>query len=68
MNEIEPIMNYCSSNSPVRAYFSDVTNKKLQVNDIVDDDHRWKSVNGNAKIFFFVDLFFVIFFYLFFHY
>jgi len=35
-------MNYHSTSSPIRLHFSDVTNKKRQLNDIVDDDRRWK--------------------------
>ena len=39
-------MNYSASSSPVRVHFSDVTNKKIQLNNIVDDDRRWKLLNG----------------------
>jgi hypothetical protein len=39
MNEIKS----CSSSSPIRVHFSDVTNKQFQIN---DDDRRWKSLSG----------------------
>ncbi len=38
-------INYCSSSSPIRVHFSDVTNKKA----LVDDDRRWKLPNGKLK-------------------
>ena len=44
MSEIKSTMNSCSS--PIRKHFSDVTNKKFQLNDIVDDDCRWKLLSG----------------------
>jgi hypothetical protein len=31
-----------SSSSPIRVHFSDVTNKKI----LIDDDRRWKLPNG----------------------
>jgi hypothetical protein len=33
--------NFCSS-SPIRVHFSDVTNKKI----LIDDDRRWKLPSG----------------------
>lgn len=38
--------NSCSSSSPIRVHFSDVTNKKNLTN---DDDRRWKLLNGKTK-------------------
>ena len=51
MSEMKSAMNYCSSSSPIREHFSDVTNKKLQLNNIVDDDRRWKLFSGKQKHF-----------------
>jgi hypothetical protein len=34
--------NSCSSSSPIRVHFSDVTNRKS----MIDDDRRWKLPNG----------------------
>ena len=36
--------NSCSSSSPVRVHFSDVTNK----NHVLDDDCRWKLLSGKS--------------------
>jgi hypothetical protein len=36
-------LNYCSSSSPIRVHFSDVTNNKKT---LIDDDRRWKLPNG----------------------
>jgi hypothetical protein len=49
MSEMKSTMNYCSSSSPIRERFSDVTNKKLQLNNIIDDDRRWKLFKGKQK-------------------
>ncbi|CAF4310909.1 unnamed protein product, partial [Adineta steineri] len=46
-------MNSClptSSSSPIRKLFSDVSNKKFQTNNIIDDDRRWKSLCGAPVI------------------
>ncbi|CAF4529521.1 unnamed protein product, partial [Rotaria magnacalcarata] len=48
MSEIKSTMNLCSS--PTRKHFSDVTNKKFQLNAIVDDDRRWKLLSGAPVI------------------
>jgi len=49
MSEIKSSMNYCSTPSSNRVHFSDVTNKKLQLNDIIDDDRRWKLLTGKDE-------------------
>lgn len=46
MSEIQSSMNYCSTSSPIRVHFSDVTNKKPRLSDIIDDDCRWKLSRG----------------------
>ncbi|CAF0880573.1 unnamed protein product [Adineta steineri] len=46
-------MNSClptSSSSPIRKLFSDISNKKFQTNNIIDDDRRWKSLCGAPVI------------------
>jgi hypothetical protein len=50
MSEIKSSMNYCSTSSPIRVHFSDVTNKKHQLNNIIDDDRRWKLLSGKTLI------------------
>ncbi len=42
MSENKSSMNYHSTSSPIREHFSDLTNKKRQLKEIVDDDRRWK--------------------------
>jgi len=49
-------LNYCSSSSPIRVHFSDVTNNKKN---LIDDDRRWKLPNGkNSKKQIFLILFY----------
>jgi len=48
MSEIKSSMNYHSTPSPIHVRFSDVTNKKLQLNNIIDDDRRWKLLSAPA--------------------
>jgi len=40
-------LNYCSSSSPIRVHFSDVTNNKKT---LIDDDRRWKLPNAAPTI------------------
>ncbi|CAF1228560.1 unnamed protein product [Rotaria sordida] len=52
MSEMKSSINSCSlsSSSPIRVHFSDVTNKKLQLNNIIDDDRRWKLLSSAPTI------------------
>lgn len=49
MSENKSSMNYHSTSSPIRACFSDVTNKNRQLNEIVDDDRRWKLLGRKSR-------------------
>lgn len=39
-----------ATSSPIRVRFSDVTNKKIQHQDIIDDDRRWKLLGSAPAI------------------
>lgn len=50
MSAIKSSMNYHhSTSSPIRVHFSDVTNKNCQLNNIIDDDRRWKLLSGKTE-------------------
>ena len=49
MSEIKSSMNSCSTSSPIRVHFSDVTNKQFHINNMIDDDRRWKLLSGKYE-------------------
>jgi len=50
MSENQRSMKSHSTSSPIRVHFSDVTNKKVQHNDMIDDDRRWKLLGSAPAI------------------